>query len=184
MSSSMMSIARIWFLAGGCYFAKRYIQFPNLLSSRAIGPKSSRSLNWAVANSLSANLQGAIYRALTEDQKLRTIIGDAVFDEEPIDSELPQLYIRIGEDACKDRSSATHSATEIRFHISVSSAAGKLIAAKEIAADAIDAIIDRIPQDLNGVVGIWYEGQQSIVLSGSKRSLIRLRFRALLDSSK
>lgn len=86
-------------------------------------------------------LQEAVYGQLSADPVLVALVGTAIFDAPPIGTP-PLLYVLLGAEVVKDRSSKTSAGAQHDFVVKVVSDAPGFSAAKQAAAAVNDALVD------------------------------------------
>ena len=88
---------------------------------------------------MSFALQQAVYGELTTDAVLVGLVGTAIFDAPPIGTP-PPLYVLLGTEIVKDRSSNTTDGAAHDFVVKVVSDGAGFGAAKEVAGAVCDAL--------------------------------------------
>lgn len=131
------------------------------------------------------SLQSQIYTTLINDSEILATTNGAIFDAAPSDGDLPEVYIRIGNEYVRDRSSATHQQTEIQFEISVFSKNQGFIKAK-ILSSQISALmkLDNLHLEHGHLVGVWFQNAQTYRLEKGNLRQIKLWFKAYIDSTQ
>ncbi len=86
-------------------------------------------------------LQEAVYGRLSTDPVVAALVGSAIFDAPPSGTP-PPLYVLLGAEVVKDRSSKTSAGAQHDFVVKVVSDAPGFSAAKQAAAAVNDALVD------------------------------------------
>lgn len=90
---------------------------------------------------MSFALQEAVYAELSTDATLVGLVGSAVFDAPPIGTP-PSLYVLLGTELVRDRSSKTSDGAAHDFVVKVVSDGAGFAEAKAVAAAVCDALND------------------------------------------
>lgn len=90
---------------------------------------------------IGAALQEAIYQHLAVDTALLGLVGPAVFDALP-QGPVPEIYVALGQEDVRDRSTKSGGGAAHRFVVSVVSDRGGFSRAKAAAAAVSDALVD------------------------------------------
>lgn len=132
---------------------------------------------------LSGPLQAAIYQTLQSDSGLTALIGDAVYDHVPAGQE-PPLFVTLGTEDVRDRSTKDGAMAEHRFTVSVISAGEGFEAAKAVARAVSDALVDAVPSLTRGrVVTCRFLRARSGRVRGREARRIDLTFRAIVEDN-
>lgn len=132
---------------------------------------------------ISQSLQTAIYDALRMDAALVALVGTDIFDAPPRGS-APPLYVLIGDEVVRDRSSKTQRGAAHDLRIDVISDASGFSLAKQAAAAVCDAIVDRDLVLARGrLTGLRFRSARALRDTGPSQRQIQLRFRALVSDS-
>ena len=126
--------------------------------------------------------QSELYRALKSDTELSTMIGEAIYDASPPLQQLPDLYIRLGNETIQNTSSKTHLGIEIIFEISVFSKMKGFSDVKKISSEIVK-IVCNTEMELSSakVVGLWFKKSQSYRQDRGNLRQIKLLFKTILD---
>ena len=123
-------------------------------------------------------LQAALFATLSADTSLNSLVGGNIFDATPSGT-APDLYVLIGDETVRDRSSKTHSAAYHDVVIRVVSDAAGFSTAKQVAAAVCDALIDAsIPLNRGSLVGIRFVRARAVRGDSPGIRQIDLTFRA------
>ncbi len=132
---------------------------------------------------LSAPLQSAVFAALSGDDVLAGLVGNAIFDALPA-GDVPPLYVRLGEETVRDASDANGSGALHQFNVYVVSDASGYADAKA-AAGAVSDILHNadLPLSRGYLVGLRFERATATFVSSVQARQIAMRFRARLQDS-
>ncbi len=132
---------------------------------------------------VSGALQQAVYATLQGDAALTALIGDAVYDQVPQGGE-PELFVSLGTEEVRDRSTQTSGMAEHRFVVSVISAGEGFVVAKAVAAAVSDALVDARPALSRGrVVACRFQRAQVRRIRARAARRIDLTFRAIVEDN-
>jgi hypothetical protein len=125
-------------------------------------------------------LQSAIYERLSAYEELQ---GIPVFDAPPLDLDLPDTYIRLGEEFSSNASSQTHSAVKVRFPIHVYDKANGFSRSKTVASQVVAALETDLQITAAEIVYLNFLKSQSYLLEKGNLRLIRLWFGTLIHNT-
>ena len=131
-----------------------------------------------------SELQQAIYQVLTGYAPLTALVGANIFDAdpEPEPGAGPLLYVLIGEEQARDRSSQTHRGAEFRPVISVHSSEAGYASAKQAAAEICNTLEASEPTISAGsVIYFRFSRARARRMRNSEQRRIELTFRTLID---
>ena len=132
---------------------------------------------------VSGALQRAVYELLQADPGLTALVGDAVYDHVPAGEE-PPLFVSLGPDEVRDRSTQTSGMAEHRFAVSVVSAGEGFEAGKAVAATVSDALIDARPPLMRGrVISLTLLRARARRVRGRIARRVDLTFRAIVEDN-
>ncbi|MEL7459773.1 MAG: DUF3168 domain-containing protein [Pseudomonadota bacterium] len=128
-----------------------------------------------------AALQEAVYQHLAGDTALLGLIGPAVFDALP-QGPVPEVYVALGREDVRDRSSKTCSGAVHRFVISVVADRGGFARAKAAAAAVSDALVDAaLTLDRGHLVSLQFLRAQARRTQAGQARRIDLTFQAFVS---
>jgi hypothetical protein len=131
---------------------------------------------------MSAALQTAIYQHLASDTVLDGLIGGAIYDAVP-PATPPGTFVLLGPEEARDKSDQTGAGAEHVVTISVVTDASGFLAAKTVAAQVSDRLVDAPLILAQGrLVGIWFDRADARKVEKGKTRRIDLRFRARLEA--
>lgn len=134
-------------------------------------------MSYAVA----AALQQAIYRRLTEDDGLRALVGDAVFDAVPA-GPVPPLYVSLGPEEVRDSSDKTGRGATHDFTVSIVTEQAGFHGAKEAAGAVSDAVLrGGFELERGRLVYLQFLRAKAGRQRGATQRRIDLRFRARVE---
>lgn len=132
----------------------------------------------------SSALQSAIYAHLLADAGVTAEVGAHVYDAVPTGSSPPALYVLIGEEQVRDRSSKDHAGAQHDISVEVVSDAAGFAAAKDAAAAICDALIDAALTLARGhLVGLQFLNAQARRDDDPAARVVALTFRAFVEDS-
>jgi hypothetical protein len=136
-------------------------------------------MSYAVASAL----QGAVYQALSSDEALGGLVGDAIYDAVP-SGKLPDLHVNLGPETVKDASDKSGHGADHRFTVSVVSAAPGFANAKAVAAAICDVLVDAdLPLDRGRLVSLSFDRATARRVDNDTGRRIDLRFRARVEDN-
>ena len=124
-------------------------------------------------------LQSAVYALLDGDASVGALTGGAIYEAPPA-GPVPDLYVSLGEESVRDRSSVSGAGTRHDMTISVVSGSGGFVRAKEVAAAVTGALDGARPDLSEGRVTALRFIKSRAVRRGETRRM-DLTFRALWD---
>ncbi len=128
-------------------------------------------------------LQAAVYQALIGDAGLAALVGTAIYDAIPSGS-LPATYVAIGPEAAYDKSDKSGGSAEHVFTVSVVTDSAGFQAAKDVAAQISDVLIDAPLTLTRGTLIYLNFDRASATREGTGATRrIDLRFRALVQDT-
>ena len=127
----------------------------------------------------SLTLQSALYGVLEADAAVAALVGGAIYEAPPA-GPVPDLYVSIGQETVRDRSSVSGAGTRHDMTVSVVCGSGGFARAKEVAAAVTDALDGARPALSAGRVTALRFTKARAVRRGEVRRM-DLTFRALWD---
>jgi uncharacterized protein DUF3168 len=132
---------------------------------------------------VSPALQEAVFGALSADATLAAIVGTDVFDAPP-SGELPGIYVLLGEEAVRDRSSKTSRAASHDFVVSVYSDTSGFLAGKSAASAVCDVLLDApLMLSRGNLTGLRFLSARAARGRSPERRRIDLKFRAFVEDT-
>ncbi|WP_170564556.1 DUF3168 domain-containing protein [Ruegeria atlantica] len=131
---------------------------------------------------VSAALQAAVFKQISEDVQVSSLSAGAIYDAVPAGA-VPQIYVTLGPEDVRDASDRSSGGAVHRFSVSVVSEAAGFGAAKTLAGAVCDALDGATPTlDRGRIVGLWFE-RASARRTGTGGAIrqIDLRFRARVE---
>ncbi|WP_170414298.1 DUF3168 domain-containing protein [Ruegeria atlantica] len=131
---------------------------------------------------VSAALQAAVFKQISEDTQVDALSGGAIYDAVPVGS-VPQTYVTLGPEEVREASDRSGGGAVHRFSVTVVSEAAGFGAAKTLAGAVCDALEGATPSlDRGRLVGLWFE-RASARRTGTGGAIrqIDLRFRARVE---
>jgi hypothetical protein len=130
---------------------------------------------------MAAALQAAIYARLAGDAGLQSLVGGAVYDAVP-DGPLPRLYVSLGDEEARDRSSVTGRGATHDIAVSVVTDGAGYRDAKTAAVAVSDALLGPVPTLARGrIVGLWFVQARARRAGSGDQRRVDLRFRAQVE---
>ena len=127
----------------------------------------------------SAALQQAVFGALESDAALAGLVGEAIHEEPPAGA-MPPLWVTLGAESARERTSAGRLGSRHDFVVTVVSEDGGFARAKAAAGAVCDALDGSNPPLARGrVVAMSFVRARASRRGGTRR--IDLTFRAFLD---
>jgi len=128
-------------------------------------------------------LQEAVYAALSGNDALARLVGDAIFDAAPV-TPPAGVHVALGAEDVRDAGDMTGGGSVHDFTVSVISGAGGsgfagVKAAAAAVCDALEAA-DLAPGQ-GGLVGLWFLRSRSRRIENGARRRVDLTFRARID---
>ncbi|MEO1238573.1 MAG: DUF3168 domain-containing protein [Pseudomonadota bacterium] len=128
-----------------------------------------------------AALQEAVYQHLANDTALLGLIGPAVFDALP-QGPAPEIYVTLGREDVRDRSTKTCDGSLHRFVVSVVSDRGGFARAKAASAAVSDALVDAaLTLDRGHLVSLRFRRAQARRTQAGQARRIDLTFQAIVS---
>lgn len=129
---------------------------------------------------LSADLQKAIYQTLVNDDALRGLVGDAIYDVVPA-GQPPSTYVSLGPEDVRDWSDKTGRGARHDFTVSVITDAAGFQRAKVVAGAVADALAAEEPAlDRGMLVSLTFHRARAVRVEEGTKRRIDLSFRALV----
>ena len=130
---------------------------------------------------ISSALQGAIYAALTADDDLFSLVGDAIYDALPVGT-IPELYVALGPEQVKIADDKTGTGAEHRLTVSVVTEAPGFASAKTVAGQICD-VLHEAPLALarGRLVSLRFVSARAAKVDGGADRSIDLIFRARVE---
>ena len=133
---------------------------------------------------ISADVQAAVYRRLTEDATLSVLVGDAIYDA-PLESprgEIAPDHITIGEETVRPGDTFTSRGAVHDFDVAVHSGRDGFESAKQIAGAVCDSLVDA-PLAIAGghLVALRFVRAKAERGRAPQKRKVTLRFRAVVD---
>jgi len=126
-------------------------------------------------------LQEAVYGQLVADPVLAGLVGGAVFDAPPTGTP-PVLYVVLGAERVRDRSSKTTGGAAHDFVVEVVSDAAGFADAKQVAAAVCDALVDApLVMSRGHLAGLLFLRAQAVRGKPPEGRRVLLTFRALVQ---
>jgi hypothetical protein len=130
---------------------------------------------------IAASLQAVIYQHLSADAAVAGLVGSDIYDAVPPAGD-PDLFVLIGDERVRDRSTKTSSAAYHDFVVSIATRAHGYTDAKELAAAICDSLQGDLPALSRGrLTGIWFRSARTRRGSAPDRRRIDLQFRAHVE---
>ncbi len=127
-------------------------------------------------------IQTSVFEALNANAQIYEKTEGAIFDHVPTSQDLPEIYVRIGDEQIKNRSSKTNSISEAIFEISIFSQHQGFIAAKHLSSLISQELTkDKLNFNNEKLIGIWFVKSQTYRLSSGNLRQIKLWFKALIE---
>lgn len=134
-------------------------------------------MSYAIASAL----QEAVYQRLANNTELLGLIGPAVFDAFP-QGPVPEIYVSIGREDVRDRSSKTGAGALHRFDVSVVADRGGFARAKAAGAIVSDALIDaELPLSRGHLVSLRFQRARARRSQTGQARRIDLTFQAIVS---
>ncbi len=136
-------------------------------------------MSYAVSNAL----QQAVFGELSGDVVLDALVGTDIFDAPPSGA-VPALYIQVGEEDVRDRSSKTSTGAWHDFGVRIVSDTSGYASAKQVAAAVCDALIDADLTLVRGtLVGLSFRRARARRGKSPDKRQIVLTFRAIVEDA-
>ena len=133
----------------------------------------------------SNDLQKAVFTAIHENIEIVEVTEGAIFDHVPSTQILPEIYVRIGDEQLRNRSTKTNSITESIFEVSVFSQKQGFLAAKKLSSKLAEQITNtHMGIESGKLVGIWFIKSQTYRLEKGNLRQIKLWFKAIIEENK
>ncbi|MEM9708442.1 MAG: DUF3168 domain-containing protein [Pseudomonadota bacterium] len=130
---------------------------------------------------MGAALQEAVYQRLSADTALLGLVGPAVFDALP-QGPLPDVYVVLGREDVRDRSTQTSQGALHRFTVTVVGGAGGFQRAKEAASAVSDALVGvDLALDRGQLVSLCFLRAQARSANAGAARRIDLNFQAIVE---
>ncbi len=131
---------------------------------------------------MSFALQEAVYAELSTDVVLVGLVGSAIFDAPPIGTP-PALYVLLGAEIVRDRSSKTSDGAAHDFVVKVVSDGAGFAAAKGVAGAVCDVLVDaRLVLSRGRMSGLGFRRARARRGKGPEGRQIDLTFRAFVEN--
>ncbi|MTH77204.1 DUF3168 domain-containing protein [Paracoccus aestuariivivens] len=131
-----------------------------------------------------AALQAAVFQALRQDEGLTALVGDAIFDAQPVDAPTG-TYVALGPENVRDAGDMTGAGSVHDFTVSVLSGAdgGGGFAAVKAAASAVAQVLEDTGISLGRghLVGLWFLRSRAKRTDNGAGRQVDLTFRARID---
>lgn len=125
-------------------------------------------------------LQKAVFGVLSVDSSVQALSGGAVYDALP-EGAVPGLFVLVGEEEVRDRSTQTGAMAAHRLVVSVVSEASGFRAAKDLAAAVSDALSGTAPVlDRGRIVNLSFLRARARRVRAGQTRRIDLTFRAIV----
>ncbi|WP_134679662.1 DUF3168 domain-containing protein [Paracoccus ravus] len=129
-------------------------------------------------------LQSAVYQLLREDDALQHLVGDAIFDAQPVSGTVGP-YVVLGNEDSRDAGDMTGAGSSHDFTVSVLSGAegAQGFGQVKLAAEAISAALDQPAVTLSRghLVGMWLLRARARRIEKGSGRRVDLTFRARID---
>lgn len=126
-------------------------------------------------------LQQGVYLALTGDAVLTGLVGGNVFDAPPSGA-IPDLYVMLGDEQARDRSSGSAGAALHDLDVRVVSSSAGFAGAKQVAAAVCDAVIGAdIVLARGHLASLSFRAARAVREGSPEQRQIRLKFRAFVE---
>lgn len=130
---------------------------------------------------LSASLQKAVFTQLSGEAEIIEIVGPNIYDAVPAGAE-PEVFVLIGEEVVRDRSTKTSDGAHHDFTVSVFADQHGFSTSKTLAAIICDSLLSAdMELDRGRVTGIWFRRAQTRRGRSPDRRRIDLQFRAHVE---
>ena len=130
---------------------------------------------------VSGALQAAVFQLLTADSTVQALSGGAIHDAVPM-GPVAGLFVLIGEEEVRDRSTQTGKLAAHRFTVSVVSDAEGFRSAKALAGAVTDALVDAAPVlDRGRIVSMRFLRARARLVRAGQTRRIDLTFRAIVE---
>jgi len=133
---------------------------------------------------MAISFQKAVYEALSADEVLTGLIGNAIYDA-PLAQEFadgPRDFITIGEETARDGSTGTSYGAMHDFEVAVHSNREGFAVAKDIAAAVCDVLLDaELTLDRGNLVAMRFRSARARPGKLPDKRIISLLFRAVLE---
>ncbi|MCP5085883.1 MAG: DUF3168 domain-containing protein [Rhodobacteraceae bacterium] len=130
---------------------------------------------------LAFGLQQAVFAALSGDAAVTALVGTDIFDAPPR-GKVPALFVLLGEETTRDRSSKTSTGAMHDFSVQVVTDTAGFSKAKELAAAICDALIDADVTLVRGkLVGLHFRKARAVRGKSPEKRRIILTFRAFAE---
>ncbi len=134
-------------------------------------------MSYAIATAL----QEAVYQRLANDTELVGLIGPSVFDTLP-QGPVPEVYVAIGREDVRDRSSKTGAGAIHRFDVSVVAERGGFARAKAAGVIISDALVDAdIALSRGQLVSLRFQRARARRTQSGEARRIDLTFQAIVS---
>ncbi|WP_069299639.1 DUF3168 domain-containing protein [Neptunicoccus sediminis] len=128
-------------------------------------------------------LQQGVYQTLTGDGAVSALVGEHIFDAPPSGA-IPDLYVTLGDEQVRDKSSGSAGAALHDLDIRVVSSAAGFAAAKQVAAAVCDAVIGaEIALTRGRLISLSFRAARAVREGSPEQRQIRLKFRAFVEDS-
>lgn len=130
---------------------------------------------------IAASLQRAIFARLAGEAEIIEIVGPNIYDAVPAGTE-PEVFVLIGEEAVRDRSTKTSDGAHHDFTVSVFADQHGFANSKALAAIICDSLLaSDLPLDRGRVTGVWFRRARTRRGRAPDRRRIDLQFRAHVE---
>ena len=130
---------------------------------------------------IGASLQRAVFQHLSGEADVVELAGPNIFDAVPPGAG-PQVFVLIGEEVVRDRSTKTSFGAHHDFSVSVFADLNGFATAKQLAAIICDSLLSAdLELDRGRVTGIWFRRASTRRGTAPDRRRVDLIFRAHVE---
>lgn len=128
-----------------------------------------------------ASLQRAVFERLAGEAEIIEIVGPNIYDAVPPGTE-PEVFVLIGEEVVRDRSTKTSYGAHHDFMVSVFADQQGFANSKALSAIICDSLLDAdLTLDRGRVTGIWFRRARTRRGRAPDRRRVDLQFRAHVE---
>jgi len=130
---------------------------------------------------MGASLQRAVFVQLSGEAGIVEVVGPNIYDAVPAGAE-PEVFVLIGEELVRDRSTQTSAAVYHDFTVSIFSDQHGFAATKALAELVCDSLLNaELTLDRGRVTGLWFRRARTRRGREPDRRRVDLQFRAHVE---